>query len=87
MKGHNIAVYIIIPLALFSIMSLFDNVQAQTNSTSSSANQTTSQSSANQTTSTTTTAKSKRKSHCAGFNENRYSCIKEYFDERTVSNS
>ena len=42
MKGHNIAVYIIIPLALFSIMSLFDNVQAQTNS-SSSANQTTSQ--------------------------------------------
>jgi len=42
MKGHNIAVYIIIPLALFSIVSLFDNVQAQTNSTSS-ANQTTSQ--------------------------------------------
>ena len=42
MKGHNIAVYIIIPLALFSIISLFDNVQAQTNSTSS-ANQTTSQ--------------------------------------------
>ena len=42
MKGHNIAVYIIIPLALFSIISLFDNVQAQTNS-SSSANQTTSQ--------------------------------------------
>ncbi|HEX6293582.1 MAG TPA: hypothetical protein VFZ46_00380 [Nitrososphaeraceae archaeon] len=41
MKGHNIAVYIIIPLALFSIMSLSDNVQAQTNS--SSANQTTSQ--------------------------------------------
>ena len=41
MKGHNIAAYIIIPLALFSIMSLFDNVQAQTNS--SSANQTTSQ--------------------------------------------
>ena len=43
MKGHNIAVYIIIPLALFSIMSSFDNVQAQTNSTSLSANQTTSQ--------------------------------------------
>ena len=42
MKCHNTAVYIIIPLALFSIMSLFDNVQAQTNS-SSSANQTTSQ--------------------------------------------
>ena len=78
MKGHNIAVYIIIPLALFSIMSLFDNVQAQTNSTSS-ANQTAS--------TTTTTAKSKRKSHCADFNENRYSCIKEYFDERTVGNS
>ena len=34
MKGHNIAVYIIIPLALFSIISLFDNVHAQTNSTS-----------------------------------------------------
>ena len=43
MKGHNIAVYMIIPLALFSIMSLFDNLQAQTNSTSSAANQTTSQ--------------------------------------------
>ena len=42
MKGHNIAVYIIIPLALFSIISLFENVQAQTNSTSST-NQTTSQ--------------------------------------------
>ena len=42
MKGHNIAVYIIIPLALFSIISLFDNVQAQTNSTSST-NQTASQ--------------------------------------------
>ena len=41
MKGHNIAVYIIIPLALFSMISLFDNVQAQTNS--SSVNQTTSQ--------------------------------------------
>jgi hypothetical protein len=41
MNGHNIAVYIIIPLALFSIISLFDNVQAQTNS--SSANQTASQ--------------------------------------------
>ena len=42
MKGHNIAVYLIIPLALFSVISLFDNVQAQTNSTSP-ANQTTSQ--------------------------------------------
>jgi hypothetical protein len=41
MKGNNIAVYIIIPLALFSIMSSFDNVQAQTNS-SSSTNQKTS---------------------------------------------
>ena len=41
MKCHNIAVYIIIPLALFSIMSLLDDVQAQTNS--SSVNQTTSQ--------------------------------------------
>ena len=42
MKCHNIAVYIIIPLALFSIMSLFDNLEVQTNSTSS-ANQTASQ--------------------------------------------
>ena len=42
MKGHNIAIYLIIPLALFSIMSLFDNVQAQTNSSSSSTNQKTS---------------------------------------------
>jgi len=42
MKCHNIAVYIIIPLALFSLVSLFDDVQAQTNS-SSSANETTSQ--------------------------------------------
>ncbi len=41
MKYHNIAVYIIIPLALFSMISLFDNVQGQTNS--SSVNQTTSQ--------------------------------------------
>ena len=39
MKGHNIAVYIIISLALFSIISLFENVQAQTNS-SLSTNQT-----------------------------------------------
>ena len=49
MKGHNIAVYIIIPLALFSILSLFDNVQAQTNSTSST-NQTASQQQQNQNT-------------------------------------
>src|SRR5687768_13784178 len=41
MKYQNTVVYFIIPLALFSIISLFDNVQAQTNSTS--ANQTTSQ--------------------------------------------
>jgi hypothetical protein len=41
-KGHNIAIYLIIPLALFSIMSLFDNVQAQTNSSSSSTDQKTS---------------------------------------------
>jgi hypothetical protein len=39
MKSHKIVVYLIIPLALFSIMSLFDNAQAQTNSTT---NQTTS---------------------------------------------
>jgi hypothetical protein len=45
MKCHNFAAYLIIPLALFSIMSLFDNVQAQTNSSSStsSTNQKTSQ--------------------------------------------
>jgi hypothetical protein len=42
MKYRNIAAYLIIPLALFSIMSLFDNVQAQTNSLSST-NQKTSQ--------------------------------------------
>ena len=47
MKGHNIAVYIIIPLALLSIPSLLENVQAQTNS-SSSANQTASQQQQNQ---------------------------------------
>ena len=39
MKSHNIVVYLIIPLALFSITALFDNVQAQTNSTAN--NQTT----------------------------------------------
>ena len=77
MKYQNIIVYLIIPLALLSIPSLLENVQAQTNSTSS-ANQTASQQQPQQ---------SKLKSHCAGFNENRYSCIKEYFDERTVSNS
>ena len=42
MKYRNIAAYLIIPLALFSIMSIFDNVQAQTNSLSST-NQKTSQ--------------------------------------------
>jgi len=41
MKCHNIVAYLIIPLALFSIMSSLDNVQAQTNS-SSSTNQKTS---------------------------------------------
>ena len=41
MKSQNIIVYLIIPLALLSISSLLENVQAQT--TSSSANQTTSQ--------------------------------------------
>ena len=39
MKCNRIVVYLIIPLALFSILSLFDNVQAQTNSTAN--NQTT----------------------------------------------
>jgi hypothetical protein len=39
MKYQYIIVYLIIPLALFSMISLFDNVHAQTNS--SSANQTT----------------------------------------------
>ena len=48
MKRHSIAIYIIIPLALFSILSLFDNLQAQT--ISSSANQTTSQQPQNQNT-------------------------------------
>jgi hypothetical protein len=37
MKCHNIAAYLMIPLALFSIMSSIDNVQAQTNSSSSSS--------------------------------------------------
>ena len=55
MKGHNIAVYLIIPLALFSIVSLFDNVQAQTNSTSS-ANQTASQQQQQQNKNTNVTA-------------------------------
>ena len=41
MKYQNIIVYLIIPLALLSIPSLLENLQAQTNS--SSANQTTSQ--------------------------------------------
>ena len=35
MKYQNIIVYLIIPLALLSIPSLLENVQAQTNSTSS----------------------------------------------------
>ncbi len=41
MTSHNIVIYLIIPLALFSTLLLFDNVEAQTNSTT--ANQTTSQ--------------------------------------------
>jgi hypothetical protein len=48
MKCHNIAAYLIIPLAFFFIMSLFDNVQAQTNS--SSTNQKTSLQQPNQNT-------------------------------------
>ena len=47
MKYQNIIVYLIIPLAFLSIPSLLENVQAQTNS-SSSANQTTSQQPQNQ---------------------------------------
>jgi hypothetical protein len=42
MKSHNLIIYLIIPLALFSTLSLFDNVEAQTNSTTTN-NQTTSQ--------------------------------------------
>ena len=43
MKYQNIIFFLIIPLALLSIPSLLENVQAQTNSTSLSANQTTPQ--------------------------------------------
>jgi hypothetical protein len=39
MKFQNIVVYLIIPLALFSILSLLENVQAQTNSTNQIAPQ------------------------------------------------
>jgi hypothetical protein len=49
MKGNPIVFYLIIPLALFSILSLFDNVQAQTNSTAN-----------NQTTTTTITSQSQQ---------------------------
>src|SRR5215204_3098884 len=42
MKSHNMVIYLIIPLALFSTLLLFDNVEAQTNSTTAK-NQTTSQ--------------------------------------------
>ena len=49
MKYQNIIVYLIIPLALLSIPSLLENVQAQTNSTSST-NQTASQQQQNQNT-------------------------------------
>jgi hypothetical protein len=41
MKIHNIVIYMIIPLALFSTLLLFNNVDAQINSTTT--NQTTSQ--------------------------------------------
>ena len=58
MKGHNIAVYLIIPLALFSIISLFDNVQAQTNSTSSTSQTTTSQQQQNHNTAQTNSTSS-----------------------------
>jgi len=37
MKYQNIVVYFIIPLALLSIPSLLENVQAQTNSTNQTA--------------------------------------------------
>ncbi|HEX2405842.1 MAG TPA: hypothetical protein VHJ38_01435 [Nitrososphaeraceae archaeon] len=39
MKYQNIIVYVVIPLALLSIPSLLENVQAQTNSTSQTAPQ------------------------------------------------
>jgi hypothetical protein len=42
MKSHNSVIYLIIPLALFSTLLLFDNVEAQTNSTTTN-NQTISQ--------------------------------------------
>ena len=76
MKYHNIAVYLIIPLALFSIMSLFENLQVQTNS--SSVNQTTSQQQ-QQNQNANLTAQALMKIDIVS--------IKEYFDERTVSNS
>jgi hypothetical protein len=43
MKCNHIVVYLIIPVALFSTLSLFDNVQAQTNSTANNNQTTTSQ--------------------------------------------
>jgi hypothetical protein len=42
MKSHDSVIYLIIPLALFSTLLLFDNVEAQTNSTTTN-NQTISQ--------------------------------------------
>ena len=39
MKYQNIIIYVVIPLALLSIPSLLENVQAQTNSTSQTAPQ------------------------------------------------
>ena len=77
MKGHNIAVYIIILLVLFSIMSSFDNVQAELTQHHLPIKR-----HLNNNNSKIKTQMSLRR-----FNENRYSCIKEYFDERPVSNS
>ena len=78
MKYQNIIVYLIIPLAFLSIPSLLENVQAQTNS-SSSANQTTSQQQQQQNQNANLTAQVLMKTDIVA--------LKEYFDERTVSNS
>jgi hypothetical protein len=48
MKCNHIVVYLIIPLALFSTLSLFDNVQAQTNSTANNQTTTSQQQQQNQ---------------------------------------
>ena len=57
MKYQNIIVYLVIPLALLSIPSLLENVQAQTNSVNQTAPQHT---------------KSKHECHHSGINESRY---------------